>query len=114
MNDYSDVANINIGDLSRYTQDTCSASLTTPIYNVWSPNPYNTYTGGYCVAVDSSQVNSIDVSQELKERIDKLEADNDDLLKRISQLEMQLHYELCKINEKLKDIGALPDISDMV
>lgn len=125
MNDYSDVANINIGDLNRYTQNMCNSSLlssgidsqikqTTPIYNVWSPNLYNTYTGGYCVTVDSSQVNSIDVSQELKGRIDKLEADNDDLLKRISQLEMQLHYELCKINKKLKDIGALPDISDMV
>lgn len=110
MNDYSDVANINIGDLNRYTQTTS----TTPIYNVWSPNPYNTYTGGYCVAVDSSKANSIDLSQELKRRIDQLEADHYDLLKRISQLETQLHYELCKINQTLKDIGALPDISDMV
>lgn len=125
MNDYSDVANINIGDLKRYAQDMCDSSIissgidaqtahTTPIYNVWSPNPYNTYIGGYCVSADSSKVNSIDISQELQGRINRLEADNYDLLKRISQLETQLHYELCKINQTLKNIGILPDISDMI
>lgn len=122
MSNDSDVANINIGDLNRYTQSTCSSSLISsglssqyvPIYNVWSPNQYNTYTGGYCVSTDSSKVNSIDISQEIQGRINKLEADNYDLLKRISQLETQLHYELCKINQALKNVGALPDISDMV
>lgn len=125
MNDYSDVANINIGDLNRYTQNMCNSSLlssgidsqiaqTTPIYNVWSPNPYNTYTGGYCVSSNFSNINSLDVQEDLKGRIDKLEADNYDLLKRISQLETQLHYELSHIHQQMKNIGILPDVSDMV
>lgn len=125
MNDYSDVANINLGDLNRYAQDMCDSSIipsaidtqtahTTPIYNVWSPNPYNTYVGGYCVSAESSKVNSIDISQELQGRIDKLEVDNYDLLQRISQLETQLHYELSRIHQQMQNIGILPDISDMV